>query len=228
MALANWDLEAESPPKLGYALFDTGENAAASYHAMIVRDVETGSPESGVRVEVAHMKPPLFLRDPQMELLGKDHWVGWMPERTDDEYLMLLRELERLEYLAPTDPAGLTGRDRFLGYDLGPHTLFEADPNDEDQHGALVRASCASFVEHCYETIEVDLVDEGSVPVVTIEELADKIGENPRVMERQFRMAGMEMDWPCPVLLPAYQMRAFEEGLQGCPRSPSLDDHPYP
>lgn len=219
MAIERWSSSA-TIPKPGWALFDTGPSAARSYHAMIIRSVSTSAIE-GVKVEVAHMGPPLDLRDPEQKALTGDDWVGWIPERTDEEYQMLLGELERLERQVTPNPVGNNG------YDLGVHTISYST-TDGESNGVVIHASCASLLEHCYESIEVDLVDEDEVPQITIDELAQIVGKRPEVLQRVFDSMGTHVEWPCAVLLPAYQMRAFDAGLSSCPWKAKVTDHPFP
>lgn len=48
-----------------------------------------------------------------------------------------------------------------------------------------------------------------------------------RVITSIMQRGNLTLEWPCRVLFPAYQMRAFEKGLAELPYRPQLEDHPY-
>ena len=118
-------------------------------------------------------------------------------------------------------------------YSLATHGIFEEDPNAPGEFIAGVRCSCASLVEWCYEQIgkDADLISEAVVPEQTAEQLWQKLmrGAPFNAEEAAERLVGWGLSGPGPwrVLLPAYQMRAFQQARGILPYAPTLEDHPY-
>jgi hypothetical protein len=205
----------------GAVLYQT--TPGSPYHAMLLVPPEgTASAATVPAFRVMHMRPPLMagkLPSPS----GPDLWGAHFSGVKAAELEKVIQEAERLVDLSPEDASNFTARSQ---YDLSVHGVFESDPLDSG--GAVnLRASCASFVEHCYAQVEVDLVDEYSLPRVELEDLKGRLELTPAV-ERQLRPFLQKLTWPCQVLLPAYQLCAFRQDDHSKGFRAAFTDHPFP
>jgi hypothetical protein len=220
MSIDQWSTNSCPEPRLGYAIYYTG--GLPCYHAMIAASGVSLNPMTGTEVRVSHMGPPLEISGNRVQTLSDNHWIGSFPELTADDYSEIRSELVRIEQRMPPNP-GLSSR-----YDLGVHGIAGDDPNDAGE-AVVFHCSCASLVEHCYQQVDVDLVEEGSIPEVTQDELATVLKVPSRGIDLMLRKLNtVSTHWPCKVLLPAYQMRAFEKGRVNTPHQANLGDHPFP
>ncbi len=215
----------------GYAAYWTRD---PQYHAMIVAETRASS-DQGLLVKVFHMGPPMASEGTggHPHKLTERSWIGWIPDWDASGHDRVCAEISMVEQKIPPTPAG---RNRWHHYDLGAHGVEEFDANDPGE-AVVTRCSCASLVEHCYEMAGRDLVNEEHVPELTmLDELIDVLARNRDARVKELiRQKFLEFEeeagrpiakWPCRVLLPAYQMRAFQE--ESYPRKPSMTDHPFP
>ena len=98
------------------------------------------------------------------------------------------------------------------------------DPNAPGER-IVVNGTCSAFVEDCYEFTNNDIVREDAVPPIELSDFAELIGEKERFDKGRLSFFDSRVRWPCSILLPAYQMRAFEG--KKYPYSPDRQDHPY-
>ena len=222
MAIAQCLAAGCPPPRPGYAFF---LNIPGTHHSAVIAPDASASLLRGEFVKVCHMKPPLHVRGESDLPVNAYGWLGWFNEVSDEHYEGISAETRRIGRLMLSDAR--------LGssYDLGPHGMDEEpqDPNDPDERTRHFRASCASFLEHCYEAVKVDLVDAAHVPVIHSEQqLATVLQQAARAVNINLRRLGVQPAWPCRILLPAYQMRAFAKPFGRLPHRPALTDHPFP
>lgn len=237
MASVRWD--PFNPPfsyPAGAVLFDItlpGEQFR-SYHAMLVRLDSSHTLRDGlVKMPVSDMTNDglRWPEDDHWHTMHPDCFIAWFPELDVEETHEVIEELHRLRL----DPR-ITDRDY---YTLARHGVWKEDPNAPGNVTPGIACSCASLVEHCYESIAdpVDLVGSDQVPLVSAKELWDKVGIGEyrpgvgKVLERLGLKAESNDPQPprWPVLLPAYQMRAFDRSLSELESYvPELDHHPYP
>lgn len=205
-------------PKLGDALFDT---QSRWYHTMLVVDQDEATLRSGETVRVAHMRPPLDLNAPlDKPLRVEHHRLGTFDEIDDDDRNNVADYVKGIEIRLQSRAASIED------YSLSYHGI-EEEVNAPGS-GTILRASCASFLEDAYQSIRVDLVDEGSVPTVSFEELCNTLRISPRLEQRPgSKLRELRQALPAPVLLPAYQMRAFEKPFEELPHQADRTDHPY-
>jgi hypothetical protein len=180
--------------------------------------------DGSAALRIFHMGPPLET-DSLSETLPSTArlWQARFSQVSPEELSGVVREAEQfVERLSVRDG----GRQAVARYSLAGHGVTEADPLEAGS-AVCLRTSCATFVEHCYAKIEVDLVDETSLPLTSREELEARLELDPR-MAHFMRSYLQELSWPCRVLLPAYQLRAFEKNDRNRPHRASLTDHPFP
>ena len=228
-------------PSPGTALFRT--TPGTPYHVMLVAPATQGAEEEGissvseedetidkpsplksseVSTRIFHMAPPLEAAD--IDSNEGPFWKARFTETSQADLDNVLAEAERLIKLMPVKPAGFIGI--IHQYTLSEHGIAEESPRD--QGGRVpVRASCASFVEHCYAQAGMDLVDKDSVPALERTVLYEHLKLSEEFVNF-LRLVTKDLCWPCRVLLPAYQLRAFEADKPDQPRRAALTDHPYP
>lgn len=224
MSLRRWDTNNPPPVRLGYALFHTRifPELPATYHAMLVAS-ETIDATRGFRVRIADMGPPLRFGDEPTErrLHGQDYYVGWLNELDDEDYQQVLAAAHSLRGRPPS-AQGMAG-----SYWLGTHGVEITDPNDEDGTFATPHCSCASLVEWCFSKAGRDLVQESTLPLYSAEEINTTFCPylpNVDEVREQLAIWGLGGAGPWPLLLPAQQMKAFQNG---CPYRASKGDHPW-
>jgi hypothetical protein len=230
MALERWAQGALNPKYCaGTVLFDITRPGGnfRSYHVMLVRDGITQTGSSG-KIEV----PISDMTGKQIQWPDHNAWhelhtecfAGYFPELTMEQTREALEELCRLRR---TQTA--TGPEF---YTLATHGILQDDPNAPGNPGVSISCSCASLIEHCYEKSGVDLVRADRVPPITAEKLWSLVGNGTafRGVHRDILARwGLVGDGPWPVLLPAYQMRAFDAPLSSLSEyQPVPEHHPYP
>ena len=217
MSLNRWDDPGCPPPRVGDAVFDT---KTCWYHAMIFSDVNNVSVQGVEKINVIHMKPPLESGPREILTPENTHWLGALSDLDVDKLEAISVEALRLVQIVTPSP-----QERSV-YDFRMHGVEQADINANGK--IAVRASCSSLVEHCYQTQEVDLVNQEAVPeIASAEHLGEKVGRSGSVISRQLRSWMPPVAWPCRILFPSYQMKAFEKDLADLPYAPQLSDHPY-
>jgi hypothetical protein len=187
---------------------------------MIFSSAENVSAQNGERIKVVHFGPPLDWDERNMQTMGETHWLGYFEELDGETLESIHAEAIRMrQVVAPSKIA-------FRDYAFSLHGVTQDDPNDNGR--ITIRASCSSFLEHCYEVQGVDLVEEESVPeLASAEAMAGMVGESIDRVNALIRCGGSNASWPCRVLFPAYQMRAFEQPLEVLPHRPQIEDHPF-
>lgn len=180
----------------------------------------TVSVHGGERINVIHMKPPLQNGAEEILAPGDTHWLGTLPELESETLESISREgLRLVQKVAPSPKA-------IRDYDFRLHGVEQSDPNTNDK--ITLRASCSSLLEHCYETAGIDLVEEATVPEVMSEtHLGQMIGLEEAKVRSLIQQLRPAVSWPCRILFPSYQMKAFEKNLAELPYEPQLSDHPY-
>ncbi len=238
MALDPWRLGAEwSHLREGQALFDTRftEERFRTYHAMLVRAGPTSAAEvmDGFRVRVTHMGPPLSFEEGDSRAtwqLSNTVYLGSFsgPTFDDERYLRLSEEMRRVE-----NRAASTSREAYSLANMGD----DDDPNNPGETVEVPHRSCASLVEGCYNKAGVNLVDKPSLPRYSVAEIHEVFSPHdaqgaPILDEKKLRWMlqrrGLAKDRePWPLLLPAYQMCAFQKDDATRPHQAEKTDHPF-
>ena len=216
----------------GAALFDTTPPQGAalnSYHVMIVCPGAARTGAGGiVELPICDMTLQGIRYPGQQDAyagLNGLCYLGTLNGWTGEDTMQLIENLA-----AVRDTITAFGKAEV--YSLACHGIFPEDPNNPGEFLPDPACSCASFVEHCFETAGRghDIVDKDAVPSLHAEQLWDLLVHGhpyeQLTAERVLRKWGLKTSGPWPVLLPAYQIRAFATG--SIPYAPTMGDHPYP
>ncbi len=187
----------------------------------------------GFRVRVTHMRPPIAFSegDPLAVCeLSESVYLGSFtgPTFDDERYLRLSEEMRRIEHRAASTRGGT--------YSLA-NMGDDEDPNNPGETVEVPHRSCASLVEGCYNKAGVSLVDTQNLPRYSVAEIhgtfcpCDTQGM-PIYEEQQLRRLlpkrGLALDRePWPLLLPAFQMHAFQKDDATQPHRAEKTDHPF-
>ena len=214
----------------GTVIFDTRLlEGIRCYHAMLVRPGAARSTEDGrSEVPVSDMtsRGIRWPEDDFWHTLHEDCYVGVFPEVDGETIREVIEEMRALR----RDPDAIGTPEV---YTVACHGIHEVAPNDPTHFLPGIHCSCASLIEYCYEQVgeNLDLVREATVPLLDAENLWRLLVPGspftPRVRRILARTCGLTDEGPWPVLLPAYQMRAFANGFAQLPHNAALEDHPY-
>jgi hypothetical protein len=214
------------PP--GSVLFDITlpPNYVRCYHGMIIRlpPIQRQADETDVPISDMTCDGIQWPVKNVMHRLHDKCFVGVYQDESGEVARQVLEALRSLR----TDPTATGEREVYV---LASHGIRQPDPNDPSRDMPGIRCSCASLIEYCYEEAGADLVDRDQVPELTLEDLRVLLVTDARIsrelLRRQLREWGLKGDEPWKVLLPAYQMRAFEKPRSLLPYAPTAKDHPY-
>lgn len=238
MALNPWRPETGWPHLCeGQALYDIRFIAGnfRTHHAMLVRAGPAGAAKvmDGFRVRVTHMGPPMFFSEGDSQAtwpLSDTVYLGSFsgPAFDGERYLRLSEEMRRVE-----NRAASTSRRAYSLANLGD----DDDPNNPGETVEVPYRSCASLVEGCYNRAGVTLVDKSNLPPYSITEIQAEFCPHDTHgtpiygkdhLRRMLPKLGLALDRePWPLLLPAYQMHAFQKGDATRPHRAEKTDHPF-
>jgi hypothetical protein len=86
------------------------------------------------------------------------------------------------------------------------------------------------FVEWCFQRADIDLVAAETLPAYDEGELKERFCSEIELEEfrAQLREMGLTGESPWQILLPAYQMKAFQKPRERLPHTGMKTDHPWP
>lgn len=228
MALHKWNQEHPPDLRAGYALFSTRlvPLLPRTYHAMLFVE-HVVNPHLGTQVRICDMAPPMHFGGPrEVHRLTQQSYAGSFEDLSREEHRQALGAALQIRWRAPS----AQDFNESCEYCLSTHGVEIDDPNDDGASILRVRCSCSSLVEWCYGRIGVDLVRADTLPMYSEEELHAKFypESDDDSLKNQLQSYGLTGAGPWPVLLPAYQMKAFQkQTTTQLPYDGVATDHPW-
>ncbi len=198
---------------------------------VVLCDVESPIDVSALnpRVPAVHMGPPLKESESRLDAVGTGELDAGSPEKGERRRIKTFVDDRFLERQAQKERLAMVGEE------LDPKSEYIIHPLAREPDGdfPLWRFSCTGFVLYAYAEAGIELIDRGSVPMVTLDFLKNAYPwQRRRLDDPDFReKMGIGTGDAWPVILGGYVIQSLNrtaDEIRRSPYAPKAGDEFFP